>query len=287
MQNAGVVRIPQLLQYVLSNPKTFPGPHQKSAPRTSADVGSVDNRRQLQMIWDATTARLEELFINEGSSVNWPGVGVFSYVRTIKSAKNNVGNDVIGPALVAREPAFVPDNGLKDACPKTSEKSSLDLQADALTAAQSLPNRVHFLNLISVASGIHLDIHVVNSAMKAIGNAIKSLVKTYQLELDLVPNKIKLIIKNKAISCKFSKEFKSSIPLVSVGNLNSSGHGAKEASGPSVNVDLPRISETWKKASYSKAMANFLPPTDGDAFRRTSAAVHTLRICSQDMSTCK
>jgi len=279
MQNAGVVRVPELLGWILKNPKTFPGPHQKSAQRTSSDVGAVDSKRQLQMIWNATTARLEELFIQEGASVNWQGIGVFSYVRSIK------GGASIGVDMVSRQPAFVPDNGLKDACPKTSEKNTLDLQQDALTSAQAVPNQVQFLNLVNIAAGVHLDITVVKSAMNAIVAAIKHLVKTYELDLELVPGMIKLSVKNKAVVCKFSDKFRHSIPIVSAGSLNS-GTGIKESSGSSV-TDFPRISETWKKASYSKAMANFLPVSDGDKFRSTRAAVETLKVCSQDMSTCK
>eukprot|EP00392_Amoebophrya_sp_AT5.2_P000453 g454.t1 len=201
-----VVRVTQIIQHMLKNPESYPGPHNKSQPRTSQAFQPLDPERQLRLIYDALVLRLKELlaegcrvfflievimaavaFVSlihvDKSSVSIENLGAFSFAPAWHNAK-------YGPDFVSKVPCFVPHKKLQVACPNYKPSTQrLELDTQALTTAQSVPAKVRFLNevlLVPLASGCYYKAEVVKSAMKQFFIAVIDLAERgYDIELDL------------------------------------------------------------------------------------------------------
>lgn len=269
-----VVRVPELLAHVLRNPKAYPGPHNQPQERTSKGYQKLDPNRQLKLIWDGVIARLNELLI-KGKSVNVPNLGAFSFVNVLHEQR--YGADKVG-----RKPSFIPSNELKYACPNYNCKEELNVSPDALTSAQSLPNKVMVLNEVPIAAGCYYSVDIVRSAVRQIFSAIVDLAER-GYELDLEMGDVKLIIHNRNVQAKFSDSCVNKLQVpISIGSFHS-GTDAKE----NLSGAPPRLSETWKRPEYSQAMSELLERPHSAEVHKTRVAVANLAVMSKDLTTCQ
>lgn len=272
-----VVRVADLLGHVLKNPKFYPGPHTTSQERTSTRYQKLDERRQLQLIWDAMVLRLSELLM-EGKSVSIANLGTFSF-------KCHLHATTSGQDEVSKSPAFLPAFELKDVCTNyRANRDILEGAPDALTAAQSCPLKAVFLNEAPIAAGCFYRSNVVKSAISQIFKAVVDLTKSgYSLELQMGEH-VLVNIKNKDVCVKFSKAYKEHCAKkVVAGKFKSGGTGAAAEIDP--DTGFAKLSSTWKKPEFSAAMATFLPPPP-DVEKARTAQVN-LNMMSRDLTTVK
>jgi len=254
------------MQHVLGNPKSYPGPHNVSQERTSKGLQKLDPARQLTLIWDAASTRLGELLM-QGYSVSIPGFGVFSFENVLRQQK-------FGPNQVSRVPRFAPADGLLKACSKYHGKDELGADPDAITVAQAVPSRVMFLNEVPIASGCYYPIEVVKSSLKNIFGAITDLAER-GYELDLQMGVARFRVKNSSMKTEFDPTF-----MAKMGTLT------KPKNNPAGEQEA-KLSDTWKKASYSKAMASFIDAPDVQNVHAIRIATGNLQVMSKDLTTCK
>jgi len=258
-----LVRANELIQHVLRNPKSYPGPHNKVQERTSQGLQKLDTHRQLTLIWDAILSRLGEL-LAEGESVSIQNFGVFT-TEGLWKKQTRVG---AGHDKVIRRPCFIPSKELKNAVPSWREKQEIDMtDSQAMTAAQSIPQATKFLNEVPIAAGCYLKVDVVKSAMKQIFIAILDLCeRKYELEIDM--GVCKFIAKTGKIDVIFeTQHFVKTIQPTSPYK----GRGEK-------------LSEMWSKPAFSQSMAAFIERPKSPEVQAARIATSNLHIMSRDMT---
>lgn len=266
-----VVRVPELIQHVLRNPNSYPGPHNQSQDRTSKGFQKIDTQRQLRLIWDAIITRLAEL-LQSGHSVAISQFGTFSYAPVWHESK-------YGPDYVSKTPTFVPSNQLKAACPRYHCKELLDVDRGAISSSQSVPNKVRFLNEVPIAGGCYYRADVVRSAVKQIFSAIVDLAdRGYELELNM--GAVLFKVKNRSLEAVFER-----------GLMAKHAQPDRVKSAHPTEKDhtldaLPSLSSTWKTPEFSKSMAGFLERPASREVHSTRIGTANLAVMGKDLTTC-
>jgi len=260
-----VVRVPELIQHVLRNPKSYPGPHNESQERTSKGVYKLDTTRQFRLIFDAMIIRLQEL-LHEGQGVSIPQFGTFVFAPVWHHSK-------YGPDMVSKSPVFVASHELKKACPAYSGKEQVDVDRGAISSAQSVPTKVMFLNEVPIAGGCYYRVEVVRSAMKQLFTAILDLAdRGYDLELDLGAVLFRVMKRN--LEYKFTND------------LIAAHKTPARVKGPGAQEKGTVLSSTWKKPEFSAAMGTFLERPKSREVHDVRIATANLAVMGKDLTTC-
>jgi len=145
-----VVRVRELIRWILDSPTAFPGPHQSPQPRTSRGLLPLDTNRQALLIWEAACLQVKENLQNQ-SSVFIQKFGLFTFKGDLQA--NPEGRD-----MLRMKPVFVPDahlqNVLKSQGPHIKPEVRVSLDTSLF---QSGSSRTVFLNDVPVAAGCYLN----------------------------------------------------------------------------------------------------------------------------------
>ncbi|CAD7964306.1 unnamed protein product [Amoebophrya sp. A25] len=264
-----VVNVPQVISHVLGNPASYPGPHNVSQERTSQGLQKVDTTRQMKMIYDALTSRLDEMLRNE-QSVSIDNLGSFSFAPSWYNSK-------YGPDFVAKVLCFVPHAKLANACPNYKpSKQKLELDRTALTTAQSIPSKVKFLNEVPIAAGTYYKTDLVKSVVKHFFVAVVDLAERgYDIDLDMKAAKIKIAKGNVTATFDSSLSQKFAEPVKPMNT----------AMGTALTKGL-KLSETWAKPAFSDAMGSFLPRPKSREAQSIRIGTANLGVMGRDLTSC-
>jgi len=261
------VQLRQVIDFVLQNPKLYPGVHNAPNPRTSQGLPTLDPNRQMQLIWDGLCAFIKEK-LDQGKSVNIPKFGAFTF-ESIVSQSGNVVNPR-GYALRLR-PCFVCGPELRETLYKFPGKEEITPSTGSIYQ-QGI--KMNYVNPAPIAAGTYYRKEVVDACIKAIFLGIVDLsLRGYGMELDFT-GFAKVRISDRNLHVFFSKGFT---------------FGAQESvmSWPerSDEEKSKSISATWKTKDLSKAMMNFHPRPDSRHLMRSKTRTLQLGIMSLDMTT--
>lgn len=70
--------VEKVIDYILKNPKNYPGAHQTPAARTGAGSKPLESKAQLTIMWRALCEYIEEK-LKSGKNVNVKGFGAFAF----------------------------------------------------------------------------------------------------------------------------------------------------------------------------------------------------------------
>jgi len=133
------------------------------------------------------------------------------------------------------------------------------------------------LNEVPIASGTYYNIDVVKSGMKRIFEAVVDLCER-GYDLDIKMGVARFQAYGKTMECTFDDAFtaESYVPAKPMNKSAGVPQGTK-------------LSDTWKKASYSEAMAGFIALDDQQErnVHATRIATRNLQVMSKDLTSCK
>ncbi|KAF4657885.1 hypothetical protein FOL47_008248, partial [Perkinsus chesapeaki] len=173
-----VIQVPQLAEYVLSNPKFFPGLHNASQPRTSKGLQNLDPQRQLEAIWHAMSAYIQEI-LEAGRGVRIDHFGAFTF-EPIVAPYGNPKN--FRSSALRLRPCFVPDEKFKTTLRRYAGKEETPTRQGSIYQ-QGI--NVMYLNKVPIAAGLFLKTPVVADGVKALFKAVQDLSsRDYNLDLD-------------------------------------------------------------------------------------------------------
>ncbi|EER08605.1 conserved hypothetical protein [Perkinsus marinus ATCC 50983] len=298
-----VIQVPQLVEFVLSNPKFFPGLHTTSQPRTSTGLQNLDPQRQLQAIWNAMSDYLREV-LESGKGVRIDHIGAFAFEPVVAPYGNP--KNFRSSALQLR-PCFLPDGGFKATLPRYAGKEETPLRGGSIY--QQGINMI-YLNKVPIAAGLFLKTQVVADGISALFKAVKDLSsRGYNLDLDFKfcrwqiidgDLKVSLIWVFSRSSNKFIDQTKFSPSLVREAQKDARQWPTRDASAnplPTLAQALadktdpskpPQpISATWKNPNVSKAMTGLIKRPDSPKIDSVRQRTLQLGIMSLDLNSCQ
>ncbi|KAF4663823.1 hypothetical protein FOZ61_001369 [Perkinsus olseni] len=274
-----VIQVPQLIEFVLSNPKFFPGLHNASQPRTSKGLQSLDPQRQLEAIWHAMSAYIQEI-LESGKGVRIEHFGAFTFEPLVAPYGNP--KNFRSSALRLR-PCFVPDDHFKATLRRYAGKEETPVREGSIYQ-QGI--NMMYLNKVPIAAGLFLKTQVVVDGVKALFKGVQNLSsRDYNMDLDFKFCRVQILEGD--LKAKFSTSLvveaqkdarqwptreASTNPLPTLAQAMNAADSCEKTDSSEHSEQVPqRISETWKNPNVSRAMTELIQPRDEVVHDETSA----------------
>lgn len=258
------VQARQIVEYVLSNPKMYPGIHMTSHQRTSQGMPQLDPQRQMLLIYDAMCSYIREV-LESGKSMNIRTFGAFTF-EPIMSAGGHSKNPR-GDKLLYR-PCFLVAPELRSHLYRYPGKEEMTRQEGSIYQQGC---QMSFLNFVPIAAGTYLKEPVIRASLKAFFAAVVDLsMRGYNLDLDFKFAKVRVIDRN--LEVFFAKDFTRQAQSV--------------ASQWPKNSEKAPLAETWRNKNLSKAMMEFHPRPESAEKMRQKMRTLQLGILSLDLNSC-
>lgn len=176
-----------IIDYILSNPTTYPGLHQESFPRTSSSFKPLEKKSQLQIIWRSFCEYLYEK-LSECKGINIKNFGAFTYeVQTelpklginYNKAKNMSFKELLTEKKTIHKlkPCFIIDNKFKKILSKFNDKEELTKPKSQSNIYQKGFQMI-YCNMVPIAAACYLHKNVVSDAINSIFSAVYDLVNS-------------------------------------------------------------------------------------------------------------
>jgi nucleoid DNA-binding protein len=203
---AAVVEIPQVIEYVLSNPQHFPGRHNLAQERTSNVQPILQPFRQMHLIWDSLTRNVRQV-LESGKSVNIDHFGYFTF-QPIFSEQGNQRN--IRESQLSFRPCFMASKELAAALPKYIGKQQV-MSTGGSVYQQGV--RMTYLNSHAIGTDAQYDARVVADAVTAIFKGVAALCKR-EYCVDLHFGFASVLMRNGNLRAAFKPEFTSNVQRI-------------------------------------------------------------------------
>ena len=198
------VQLPQLIEYVLSAPQTYPGLHNIPQERTIKGLPTLDPIRQMRRIWEATCSYLKRQ-LSEGKSVHVEHLGSFTFATSV-STYQSVSYD----SALNMTPVFSPCKALASMFKHYHGKEQTPSQPGS-SYQQGL--RMTYLNKMPIAKDCHYSERVVGDALVALFRGLGDLaLREYNVDLEMVFARI--TVQGGALRVKFSAELNNKVKEV-------------------------------------------------------------------------
>jgi len=262
------VQLRQVIEFVLQNPKLYPGIHNAPNPRTSQGLPTLDPNRQMQLVWDGMCAYISEK-LEAGKSVNIPKFGAFTFEPIVSQ-----GGNMLNPRgnCLGLRPCFICSPELKETLYKFPGKEEVTPNPGSIYQ-QGM--KMQYPNPTPIAAGTYYRPAVVDACIKTIFLGILDLsLRGYSMELDF-PNFAKVRIMDRNLKVFFSRNFSGTVQ-----------HNVAAWPSRSMEEKGKSISSTWKTKELSNAMMTFHPRPDSRHLMRSKTRTLQLGIMSLDMTGC-
>jgi len=260
------IGVRQVVDFVLENPKLYPGVHNAANPRTTAGLPTLDCNRQAQLIWDGMCTFIQEK-LEQGKSVNIPKFGAFTFEPIVTAGGNQ--KNPRGHRLNLR-PCFLCGPELKETLYKYPGKEEVTVNPGSVYQ-QGV--KMQYPNPVPIAAGTYYKSKVVDGTIKALFRGILDLsLRGYTMELDFYFAKVRIV--GRDLHVFFAKNF-----AVSVQHNVSSWPSRDEDS------KATSIKSTWQSKSLSKSMMNFHERPDSRNCMRAKTRTLQLSILSLDLNS--
>jgi len=258
------VQIRQLIEFVLNNPKNYPGIHNASQPRTTQGLPQLDPSRQMMLIWDGMCTYVQEV-LEQGKSVHIKGLGAFTYEPIVAGGGNQKNSR--GHSLRLR-PCFVASDALKETLHRYPGKEEVSIGPGSIYQ-QGV--KMTYLNTVPIAAGTYYKEPVVAASLAAFFRGVLDLsTRGYSVELDFKFAKVRIVERN--LHVFFSRDFTMRVQ-------------GTAAAWPS-RRDTSTIAETWQKKNLSESMMNFHERPNSRDCTRAKTRTLQLGILSLDLNSC-
>ncbi|CEM00581.1 unnamed protein product [Vitrella brassicaformis CCMP3155] len=292
------VQIRGVVNFVLANPRIYPGPHTEPQPRTSQGLVPMDTTRQLLLIWDAFCDYLIEN-MEKANSVHIPNFGTFMFENIVRVnrtgvlAKDEFTLSAIEPInrthkqaapdgmQYADMPTYLRPDGLEArACFNVDEKLKGVLhrfpgkeefrREHNCGSIYQQQKYMTYLNPIPIATGCYLPPQVVQSGLDALFRAILDLIERhYTLEINFKCAYLKFA--NRTLTYTFSKRTKAIAQSVASTRPR---HGVRE------------VKTRWTEPHLSAAMMNYIHRPNSQGMRDHRLRNSRVGVMSIDLASC-
>jgi len=164
------VQARQIVEYVLANPKMYPGLHMSSQQRTSQGMPQLDPQRQMLLIWNAMCSYVQEV-LDSGKSMNIRTFGSFTFEPILYAgghAKNPRGDKL------HFRPCFLVAPELRKHLYRYPGKEEMTMQEGSIYQQGC---QMSFLNYVPIAAGTYLKEPVIRSSLQAFFSAVVDLLE--------------------------------------------------------------------------------------------------------------
>lgn len=180
-----MIGIEEVVEWIIKNPRTYPGSQQISQARTSEAFKPLEPKSQMLVIWKSLCVYLKEKIMSY-KGVYVKNLGTFTYEVKTKLPKLgiNIGlvnNKPIEDLLVDKKtqhimrPCFMVDNKLKTILSRYNNIEEVTKPASQSSIFQRGHNMI-YCNPVPIAAASFLSPKVVGDALNAITNAIFDLI---------------------------------------------------------------------------------------------------------------
>lgn len=212
--------IQAVINWILKNPRKYPGSHLLPQPRTLASLKPLEPASQMLIIWKATIEFIHEKQL-QGKGVNIRGFGAFTFdIQTDLPRPANI-NPTLGDIQRQREerkhlhknnPVFVPDPQLQYILRRYHGKEQVSKPSSQRSIYQKGFQMI-FCNPVPIAQACYLDKKVVTDAHNAIWSAVRDLAKLGST-INLAFNFAAIVIKDLALEITYNPNFLRSVNQV-------------------------------------------------------------------------
>ena len=281
--------VPQILEYILENPKLFPGPHNVTQQRTTDGLTVLDpmryvillqlefwNYRQLTLVWKGLCIHLAEA-LEQGRGVNIKYFGSFTFESKVGSTGNLHNERLFSVKL---RPCFIIAPELSTHIHQVKDELSHHIEGSIYQ--QGI--RMSYLNPVPIASGCYLSSDFVRTTIDIIFKAIQDLsFRAYNLNIEFV-QLVTVSIINKKLKYKFAtdlfahtKQIEQSWPLKSI---NGPTNAIRQLS-----KTVPSISPVHALIhAKTSTRLSVLQRPDSSKLRDIKAKIRQLSESSRDLS---
>ena len=228
-----------MIEYVLGNPKQFPGKHNFAHERTSQVQPPLQPVRQMELVWDCLKRNIRNV-LESGKSVHIEHFGTFTFEPIIAPHGNHRNPR---EANMTFRPCFFATKDLAATLPKYLGKKQV-LATGGSIYQQGI--RMTYLNSHTIATEAHLNPAVVKDAITALFKGIVSLCQR-EYNVDLHFGFASILLRGGNLKPHFKADFVSSAqklprewPVASVTNPVPAPRSYTEG-------ELASLSDLWNK----------------------------------------
>lgn len=279
------MNIDQIAQFIINNPKTYPGLHQESCSRTSEAFKPLELKSQMLIIWRAFCEYLGEK-TNEGKGINIKNFGAFTF--EVQTELPKLGLEY-GKAMeksfkelltekkttYKMRPCFVVDPKLKKVLTRYKGKEELSKPKSQASVYQQ-GFQMTFLNPVPIAAAVYLHKNVVVDTLDAIFTAIYDLItmgKNIQLKFGFC--NIYFYERNLTFTYKPDLQDK----------MKNDVHETSKR----IKRGITPVSKNWKVSAYNKwersNLSTLLERPHSPLIKTVDNKVQMLKIMSLDMAS--
>ncbi|OMJ81904.1 hypothetical protein SteCoe_17545 [Stentor coeruleus] len=273
--------IENIINYILSHPKDYPGKHLSPQPRSDSSFKPLEPNSQMQLIWKATIEYIHEN-LRQGKGVNIPGFGAFTFdietelprIASINPMNGEISNQRLDRKHVHKNrPVFIPDPSLEYLLQRYHRKGQVEKPASQRSVYQKGFQMI-FCNPVPIAQACYLDKNVIRDAHKAIFNCIKELTKLGRV-LHIPFNFSVIVINNMSLQAQFTREFATTV--------NNAGYEMRmrKSDDPCRTFWKTTSEDKWRSSVLSKLWGT----PDSQSVQKMNEKTLALKILSLDLAS--